>query len=397
MMNRNTGCGVKPLQMSIYVHIPFCRSKCAYCDFCSFAADEAAIENYCKSLMREMELVSARYPDAELSTVYFGGGTPSIVPAPLMGRVTRKLRQCFTILPGAEFTSEANPGTVTDAWLAVMAEAGMNRLSLGVQAKQERLLRMLGRIHSFAQAEDALTMARGHGITNLSVDLMAGLPGQTCDDYLQSITAAAQLGVQHISAYTLKVEAGTKLEAMLQNGTAVLPDEDETADMVDAGIALLERLSYPRYEISNFARPGYESRHNLTYWRQGYYLGLGLNAAGMLPARDAAYTRYVNVSDIGAYRRMLDAGTLPVDEVTPVSRAEAMFETVMLGLRTVEGVRFADFEAMHGVPLLSVYARAVKELESKGWLQPAEPGNPRLALNNRGLAMQNSALMPFLS
>ncbi len=384
------------MQLSLYVHFPFCRSKCVYCDFCSFAADKTTIENYCESLTREAELAAAEHPDAEIDTVYFGGGTPSVVPAPLMRKVTRKLRECFFIPNGVEYTSEANPGTLTDAWLDVMTEAGMKRLSVGVQARQDRLLRFLGRIHSFPEAEEALDMARKHGVENLSVDLMYGLPTQTLDEYLESIRAAAGLGVRHISAYALKVEEGTKLYTMVGNGEAALPDEDETADMMEAGIDLLESLGYRRYEISNFARQGYESRHNLAYWRQRYYLGLGLGAAGMLPADGAAYVRRTNTDSIDTYRGLLAQGRLPVRETVSVGRNEAMFETVMLGLRTTDGIGHSDFKRMHGAELADVYGGAVRELREKGWLAPEKPENPRLALNRRGLAVQNAALMPFL-
>ena len=385
------------MQMSIYIHMPFCRSKCVYCDFCSFAADNRTMEAYCGCLMQEMELAAAIYPDAEIHTVYIGGGTPSIVSAPLMRRVARKLRDCFAIPEGIEFTAEANPGTVTDAWLDVMAEAGMNRLSIGVQARQERLLRLLGRIHTFPQAGEALAMARRHGIHNLSVDLMYGLPTQTLQEYLDSIRAAADLGVQHISAYALKVEDGTRLEGMIREGKLPLPDEDLAADMMEAGIALLESLGYKRYEISNFAKSGFESRHNLAYWRQRYYLGLGLNAAGMLPAEDAVYHRVSNAATTDTYCSMIAAGRLPVTETIPIGREEAMFETVMLGLRTADGVGYGAFEAMHGISLPDVYGYAILELQTRGWLRPIDTAAPRLALNDRGLAMQNTALMLFMN
>ena len=383
--------------MSLYVHIPFCRSKCAYCDFCSFAADESTIARYIDSLTQEIALAAARFQDAEIETVYFGGGTPSIVPAKLMQRATNKLRECFRIPYGIEFTSEANPGTVTDAWLEAMTEAGMNRLSLGMQSGQERLLTMLGRIHRFSQVGETLQMARRHGIDNLSVDLMYGLPTQTLDEYLDSIQAAADLGVQHISAYALKVEDGTKLQTMLRNGALPAPDDDRAADMMDAGIERLETLGYRRYEISNFAKPGYESQHNLQYWRQAYYFGLGLSAASMLPAKEAVYKRQINTTRLTKYETMLSDGKLPLSEIIPVNRDEAMFETIMLGLRTAEGVSYAAFEAMYGQSLHTVYESAIVQLQKYGWLLPADPRNPHLALNTRGLALQNAALLPFMN
>lgn len=384
------------MKMSLYVHFPFCRSKCVYCDFCSFAAEESEIEEYCNNLSREIELAAAEYPDAEIQTVYFGGGTPSIIPARLMRRVSERLHACFRIPAGVEFSSEANPGTVTEEWLQAMAEAGMNRLSLGMQAKQGRLLSLLGRIHRFEQVKESLEMARRYGILNLSVDLMYGLPTQSLEDYLESIRAAAELGVEHISAYGLKVEEGTRLETMLQNGDLALPDEDEAADMMDRGVELLETLGYQRYEISNFVKPGFASRHNLAYWRQQYYLGLGLNAASMLPAKNAAYQRRGNTASMREYNRLLAENRLPIAQSVLIDQTEAMFETVMLGLRTAEGVGYAEFEAMHGRKLEDVYGDAIAELEYKGLRLPKGAAKPRLALNQRGLALQNTALMPFI-
>lgn len=384
------------MKMSLYIHIPFCRSKCLYCDFCSFAASETETGRYMDSLCKEIRLAAAEWPDAEISTVYFGGGTPSIVPAKLMSRVLEQLHQSFRIPAGIEFTSEANPGTVQEDWLKTMTAAGMNRLSLGLQAKQNRLLQLLGRIHSYAQVQETLAMAREHGVQNLSVDLMYGLPTQTVEDYLASIRAAAQLGVQHISAYGLKVEDGTRLQTMLQSGVLTLPNEDTTADMMDQGIALLEALGYQRYEISNFAKPGFASRHNLVYWRQQYYLGLGLNAASMLPAKDAAYQRRTNTASMTEYHRMLGENKLAVAETTSVSRNDAMFETIMLGLRTTEGIDYSEFQAMHGITLPDSYGDAIQKLEAGGFLQPQTSAVPRLALNARGLALQNTILMYFM-
>ncbi len=385
------------MHMSLYVHFPFCKSKCIYCDFCSFPADQSVMERYCGSLMREMEITAEKYGGAVIDTVYFGGGTPSIVPAPLMRKVMNKLHETFSLSPGIEFTSEANPGAVDDAWLEVMAGGGVNRLSIGVQARQDRLLKLLGRIHSFVQVEDTLALVRRHGIQNLSADLMFGLPTQTLEEYDDSIRAVAQLGVQHISAYALKVESDTRLDEMIKTGELKLPDEDLAADMMDRETELLSLLGYERYEISNFARPGYRSQHNMKYWQQAYYLGMGLNAASMLPAAGGeAYVRQTNTGDFSEYCNRLQAGQIPVRETIAISRDEAMFETIMLGLRTSDGVSLKEFEKMHGVMLFAVYGDAIRFLQQRGWVQPMTPEEPRLVLNDRGLAMQNTALMPFM-
>ncbi len=386
--------------LSLYLHFPFCKRKCSYCDFCSAVAGEGEIAAYCAALETEIGLYAEKYSRSSVDTVFLGGGTPSVVPAPLMRRVLQTLRERFVILPDAEFTSEANPGTVTAAWLDAIREAGANRLSLGVQAIQGRLLNTLGRIHTYEQALDAIALARKHGFANLNADAMFGLPSQTAEEYLDTLTALAQTGVTHISAYSLILEEGTPLHAAVTRGDYTLPDEDETADMMEQGIDRLEALGYRRYEISNFAKPGYECRHNLGYWRQKRYLGLGLAAASLLPTEpldgDAAYVRHTNTDDLKTYLSCVSQGRLPTAERTPIPPAEARFETLMLGLRTTDGVSYADFERMHGMPLRQAYGTAIDKLAAIGLLMPETKAEPRLALNRRGLALQNTALMTLM-
>lgn len=344
--------------------------------------------------------MAEQYGGEPVDTVFLGGGTPSVVPPEPFAAVLNALRARFAIRPDAEFTSETNPGTLTPAWLNAFLFAGGNRLSVGVQAKQERLLRVLGRIHTFDQALSALETAKRAGIGNINADAMFGLPTQTLTDYLDTLWAFADAGVTHVSAYSLILEEGTPLYESVRSGALALPGEDETADMMEAGVDRLEALGYRRYEISNFARPGYACRHNLGYWRQKRYLGLGASAASLLPAppgaADAAYLRRTNTGDVRAYVGALQAGRLPPAETQIVTPREAMFETVLLGLRTVEGVRYADFERLHGVALSSVYGEAIDRLRTQGLLAPAGNADPRLALTRRGLALQNTALMAFM-
>ncbi len=356
---------------------------------------------YCAALEREIALAAETYGAQPVDTVYLGGGTPSVVPPALMRGVLRTLRGYFSIRPGTEFTAEANPGTLTGECLDVLREAGGNRLSLGVQAKQERLLRTLGRIHTFAEAEEAVALARSRGFANLNADAMFGLPGQTSEDYSDTLDALAGLGVTHISAYSLIIEEGTPLSGSVARGELVPPGEDDTADMMERGIDRLESLGYRRYEISNFAKPGFECAHNLGCWRREPYLGLGLNAASLLPAPKGApestdSLRRVNTALMTEYLNGIARGKLPVAETTPVSRKEAMFEAVMLGLRTVEGVGYAEFAQRYGNPLPAAYPKAIETLTAQGLLRPAEGPRPRLALTRRGMALQNTALMAFM-
>jgi len=386
--------------LSLYLHFPFCKRKCSYCDFCSAAATPDVIAAYCHALEKEIVLSSKTYGKFPVDTVFLGGGTPSIVPAPLMHEVLSTLRRHFSVLQDSEFTSEANPGTLTDEWLDVLVEAGMNRLSIGVQAIQVPLLRTLGRIHHFPQALEALRMAQRHGLTNLNADAMFGLPGQTQTDYQDTLHALADTGITHISAYSLILEEGTPLYQQVKNRELTVPDDDETADMLESGVHLLEKLGFHRYEISNFAKENYECKHNLGYWRKKRYLGLGVSAASLLPPPNddpkACYLRQKNTESVRKYIRMLSEGKMPIAASTSVYADEAMFETVMLGLRTVDGLRYADFERMHGRNLSEVYGDAIQTLAKAGLLQPSIPQSPRLALNERGLLLQNTALLAFM-
>ena len=387
--------------LSLYLHFPFCKRKCSYCDFCSATASQAQIEAYCHALQQEIMLYAPLYAQYPVDTVFIGGGTPSIVPAVLLAKVLTTLREQFTILPDAEFTCESNPGTLTDVWLDVAARAGVNRLSIGVQAVQEPLLQLIGRIHDYAQVESSLRMARQHGITNLNADVMFGLPTQTVDEYLQTLDTLAGEGVSHISAYSLIVEEGTRLQAQVARGERTLPNEDVVADMLEQGIQRLKTLGYERYEISNFAKPNMACKHNLGYWQQKRYLGLGVSAASLLPAPvdqgEVQYMRQTNITSVPDYVRLLNEGKRPVAETIQVNAVDAMFETIMLGLRTVDGIRFEDFAKRHGQSLPMVYSQAIEKLTHQGLLQPIDNARPSLALTQRGLALQNTALMAFMN
>ena len=377
--------------MELYIHLPFCRSKCRYCDFPSYAGCEAHFTAYVDALLQEAALEQP----ATVETVFIGGGTPSILPAPLMTKLLHGLRARFDIAPEAEFTSEANPGTLTPAWLAAAVDGGVNRLSLGMQAYQPRLLRMLGRIHNFAQVEQSVALARSAGIRNINLDLMFGLPGQTHADWLESLDAALSLSPTHLSCYGLIPEEGTPLTADLDAGRLVLPDEAEERVMYDDTLRILAAHGYEQYEISNFAKPGCACRHNLGYWRQIPYLGLGASASSMLPdATDkAAYLRRTNPAGLTDYLAMMQEGDFARRELLPICREEAMFETMMLGLRTTSGVSEEEFLAMHGQSLEQSYGATLEQLRLQELMAHA---NGRWYLTRRGMDVQNAVLVELM-
>lgn len=385
--------------LQLYLHFPFCKRKCLYCDFCSLPAGEEQVRAYCAALAKEICRMGEQYPQAQVSTVFLGGGTPSIVPADAMAGVMEALHGAFSFAPEVEFTSEANPGTLTESWLDTMLATGMNRLSLGVQAAQDTLLSRIGRIHTFSQARQAVDMARRAGIRNLNLDVMSGLPGQTLPLYLESLQAIISLSPEHVSAYSLILEEGTPLHAAVMAGRETLPDEETTALMYEQGAAWLEKAGYARYEISNFARPGCQCRHNIGYWQGAWYLGLGAAAHSMLPPEQegSACLRRANTSDVGQYIARMQQGISPVESEESISPAEARFETMMLGLRTTAGVGEQDFWGRHGQRLADCYGPRLDRLAQEGLGQWKMDGQQRrFSLTNRGLEVQNEVLLRLM-
>ena len=376
----------------LYIHIPFCKAKCRYCDFVSFADCESMGE-YCAALLKEMRLAAAALPKQTYDTVFFGGGTPSILPVGAVKLLLDTLRASYEITPNAEITIEANPGTLDAEKLREYRDAGINRLSMGLQSTNDILLETIGRIHRYADFVQNYESARAAGFTNISADLMYGLPGQTVKDHLDAIEALYKLGLEHISAYSLIVEEGTPLYTDVTGGAESLPAEDDVYLMHRRGMEFLETLGYARYEISNFAKPGFASRHNLNYWDNGTYLGLGLNSHSAMRV-EGKWMRFANTARLSDYIQSCNQGVRPLAaKPEEIPRAEEMFETVMLGLRKTKGISEAEFHARFGESLEEAYGEALAQLSGRGWLI-REGGFCRLT--DEGLDFQNEALLAFL-
>lgn len=330
---------------------------------------------------------ASAYNHATIETVYIGGGTPSLLPPPLLDRLLKGLRARFDFQDDVEWSCEANPGTLTEEWLGVAVGGGMNRLSLGMQAYQPTLLRTLGRIHEFEQVVASVEIARRAEIKNLNLDLMFGLPGQTPEMWLETLERALSLRPEHLSCYGLIPEEGTPLKADLDAGRLTLPNEEEERRMYDDALTMLAAHGYEQYEISNFAKPGYACKHNLGYWRQAPYIGLGVSAASCLPEEGCAYVRLTNPADLQGY---LTGKPRTCERVSP---ADARFETMMLGLRTIEGVSEASFEAMHGLSLDACYGDQLRDLERRG-LIARQDGWWRLT--RRGMDVKNAILVELM-
>ena len=379
-------------QWGIYAHIPYCVKKCAYCDFVSSAVGKSAareMQDYAAALraeiLREVPPLRARWGDVR--TIYLGGGTPTVLPAEYLTEILRTLIDAAGI--PQECTVEANPGTVDEHSLAQLRAAGANRLSLGVQSFDDRLLRAIGRIHTAEEARAAFHAARAAGFDNISLDLMYGLPTQTLDDLKTSVNTALALAPEHISVYGLIVEEGTPLAAAEAQGRLTLPSEDAAEEMYDYLMEELPARGYARYEISNFARAGYESLHNRGYWRNVPYLGVGAAAHGYVDG-----VRWGNVADAHAYTRAIRAGaSVRTPEDTERTRANAMEEYAFLALRTREGIDAADFSRTFGVDIDTVYGAVIEKYIVQGLLRRAEN---HVALTDAGMKLGNEVFAAFL-
>ena len=379
-------------QWGIYAHIPYCVKKCAYCDFISSAVGKdtrAEMEDYAAALraeiLREVPPLRARWGDA--ATVYLGGGTPTALPAALLTGILETLRT--TAGTPVECTVEANPGTVDAAYLTQLRAAGANRLSLGVQSFNDRLLRVIGRIHTAAEAEQAFRAARAAGFENISLDLMYGLPTQTLDDLKKSVDEALALVPEHISVYGLTVEEGTPFAAAEAQGKLALPTEDAAEEMYDWLTAALPARGYARYEISNFARQGCESRHNIGYWRNVPYLGVGAAAHGYVDG-----VRWGNEPDTEKYILAVSAGrSVRTPEDTERTRTNAMEEYAFLALRTAKGIDEADFYYTFSVDIDIIYGAVIEKYSAQGLLRRADGF---VALTNEGMKVGNEVFAAFL-
>ncbi len=375
----------------LYIHIPFCKKKCRYCDFVSFPALERE-DLYFVALVAEMRKYAPLMKDRAFDTVFIGGGTPTVLKPGRTAALLNEARKCFAIKPEAEITSEANPESASEEKLNELYEAGVNRLSLGLQSANDLELHAIGRIHSRQDFINAVSAARKVGFTNINADVMHGLPGQTEESCIDTLRLVTELEIPHISSYSLILEEGTPLYDDVRNGRVMLPDPDDTADMEDAGFEFLAQRGYARYEISNFAKPGFECRHNLNYWDNGEYLGIGLNSHSALRLK-GDWTRFNNTDDLNEYINELGEGKLPVRNTRKIERDEEMFETIMLGLRKIKGVSRREFEERFGCDPVEKYAPAVSELEMDGWLEATEDS---MYLTKRGLDFQNEALIKFM-
>ena len=381
--------------IGLYVHVPFCVRKCAYCDFASYSGRDADLPAYMDALTREAAWYEARgaFDEYAVRTVYVGGGTPSLAADRLADFLAAHRTRLF---PNAEeITIEANPGTIGLPGLRRLFDAGCNRLSIGLQSLHDRELRTLGRIHSRDDALRCAQAARQAGFRNLSLDLMFGIPGATLADWLTTLRETIALAPEHISAYNLTIEAGTPFAELREQGKLDAPDDDAQVEMADAAVAELAAAGYEQYEISNFARPGFRSQHNQMYWRNEEYLGLGAAAHSYLRG-----SRYWNASALDDYLARSRSDAPPsdfppaVDGHETLDLAGTMGETMMMQLRLRDGVDLRQFQRRFGLSIEAVYGEQIAELCAEGLL---EIDQTRLRLTTRGVRFANEAAQRFLA
>ena len=373
--------------MELYLHMPFCVRKCAYCDFLSFPTDQETQNLYTRRLREDIDAMGKKYGDIPVDTIFIGGGTPSVPDSALIVGIMEHVRKAFHVAEGAEISMEANPGTVTREKLTDYRRAGINRLSFGLQSANDRELKLLGRIHTWAEFLESFHLARECGFTNINIDLMSALPGQTRESWKDTLKRVTDLNPEHISAYSLIIEDGTPFGEKYgsEEGRKLLPDEDSEREMYHETKRFLRDCGYERYEISNYAKPGRACRHNIGYWTGLPYLGLGLGASSYMDG-----CRFAVNSDMKQYLEEKPGMFTDVEKLTKKDMEEEFF---YVGLRMTAGVSLPEFERRFGVSAKDVYPGLMEMfVEEKAAVFQGD----RFILTDYGLDVSNYIMAQFL-
>ena len=375
-------------KIGIYIHIPFCKKKCKYCDFVSFEDSNSYIERYVRTLIKSIR--NFEYDKIEVDTIYFGGGTPSLLEPQYISNILESIKEKFNVLNDCEITVELNPGTVTREKLKKYYEFGINRLSIGLQSTNDKLLKNIGRIHTYDQFEESYKIARDIGFKNINIDLMLALPGQSLDDIENSVKKVIELNPEHISLYSLILEEGTKLEEEIRNGIQFLPSEDLERKMYHRTKKILEEHGYIHYEISNFSRLGFESKHNLNCWNQEEYLGFGLASHSYFDNK-----RFSNIDNLEEFIKNIDENNMNkniiVNEIQTLE--EMMKEYMMLGFRKIDGISISKFEQKFMINPLFYFRFELAKLEEDLLI---EVDLDNIRMTRRGLDFANKIFEEFV-
>jgi oxygen-independent coproporphyrinogen-3 oxidase len=372
----------------IYIHIPFCRSKCNYCHFVSVPYSRATSVRYEKALIKELASFNPVSPESEIDSVYFGGGTPSIVPAGYIAGLLETCRRRFRIAGDCEISMEANPGTLSLEKLRILRNSGVNRVSLGAQTFNDRELMSIGRRHDSETILKSLSRLRECGFTNVNLDLMLGLPGQTAETWRNTLRSVERLGIPHLSVYMLDLDDQCPLQGMVASGSVQLPEEDLISDLYLETLEFLSGCGWAQYEISNFARPGYACRHNLKYWQRKPVHGFGLGSHSF-----DGQTRCANVSGMDDYLDSMNSGKNPVHWREPVTREQTLSESIFLGLRLTRGVDWGQLQETYGRERLILYEPGMRELSQRALI---EWNDSAVRLTPSGMLLSNEVFQLFI-
>ena len=371
-------------KLELYIHIPFCVKKCAYCDFLSGPANEKTREEYVELLCEEICLAKEKTNGYRVSTVFFGGGTPSILEGSQMKRIMDVVKETFDISDDCEISMEMNPGTVNEEKLQAYYESGINRLSIGLQSVHNEELKMLGRIHSYEEFLESYHMARKMGFQNINVDLISAIPGQTVESWEETLQTIIDLNPEHISAYSLIIEEGTPFYEKYGEDDSELPSEDDERTIYWRTKELMAKAGYARYEISNYAKEGRKCQHNIGYWNRTPYLGFGIGAASFFE-----HTRYTNPEKTSDWKEAFEEKYHGEE----LSKEDEMEEFMFLGLRMMEGVSKEEFENQFGKPMEEVYGKQIEKLKTEHLLEENEG---RIYLTEKGIDVSNTVFVEFL-
>ena len=372
--------------ISAYIHIPFCKSKCNYCDFLSFANRESLFLSYKNALLEEIK----NCPELEIScieTIFIGGGTPTLLPVELLCEIIEAIHK-RDMNPGAEITVECNPETVTPGYLSALKSVGVNRLSFGLQSSHNRLLAKLGRVHTVEKFENVYNEAVVKGFGNINIDIMFALPGQTIEDFAQTLNYIVSLNPAHVSSYGLIIEENTPFYEAMKRSELALPDEELDREMYYLANSILNRNGYNRYEISNFSKKGFESKHNKIYWTYKDYVGLGLGAHSFVNGK-----RFNNLDKLDMYISAKGDIQLLRQNFIDIIASEAMSEFMFLGLRMSEGVCHETFKAKFGINIFKVYGEQIINFEKLGLIIN---NRRRTYLTKKGIDLSNAVFMGFM-
>jgi oxygen-independent coproporphyrinogen III oxidase len=375
-------------EVSLYIHIPFCRSKCYYCDFNSYAGMEELMPAYFEALKKELVYYSKILTKYSIGTIFIGGGTPSAVEKEYIVELMKLCRDRLNISDSAEISIETNPGTLDYDKLSAYRDSGINRLSMGLQAWQGSILKKIGRIHNSSEFEENLIAAKKAGFQNLNVDLIFGLPGQKEKDWEETLERVVDLGVEHISCYSLKIEEGTPFGDRLEKGEISYMDDELDRKMYYKAIEFLAEKGFNHYEISNFAKPGFECRHNLVYWKVKPYIGIGAGSHSYFDEK-----RFNNINSVEEYVKYLENNEIPKENIEVIDKSESISEYIILGLRLTEGIGIREFKEIFNENILEIYKSQIEKLINESLL--VKYGD-RLKLTAKGLDLANKVFVEFI-